>query len=428
MLLRVIAVMLAALLASSALAGCRSAPDAPAADNDVQPVRVTIWNLLTNDPRQEAIHESILKFNRSQREIVLVPYYFENEAYKDKLRVAMLSNNMPDIFYFWSGESFKRMVDSQVVADLTDMFDRHPEFRDSIVPEALQHASYANRVYGIPHSIQHVLIWYSKPIFERYGLEPPETWEQLETIVDVLVQHGVAPVVAAGKERWQLLHWYAYLAHRLGGAAPFKRTVNGLGDFRHPSFVEAAEHFRDFAARGAFMPGYLGMDQPQAEDAFLEGGAAMFLQGDWAAARMLEDERQRGKLGYFRFPTVNGRGDPSVYQGGYSVGWAVSKTADLEAAFKVLMFLMSPEERALYVEISGTPTTSRTAKVSPANMSSEVLEYIQFIEGDATDYFGFYDQDIDYRRAQMLLDASVSLAEKPELPRDEIELMLGNIQ
>jgi len=421
---------LAALIAFATFAGCRSVPASePAAPPDVaEPVRITMWNLLTNDPREGAIRESIEKFNRTHRDVQIVPYFFENESYKNKLRVAMLSNNMPDVFYFWSGESFKRMVDSRVVADLTDMLDQYPSFRDSIVPEALESATYSNRVYGVPHSVQHVLVWYNKATFERYGLKPPDTWEELTAIVDELRRRGVAPVAAAGKERWQLLHWYAYLAHRLGGPAPFKRTVNGLGDFTDPSFVEAGERFRDFAARGAFMAGYLGMDQAQAEEAFVSGEAAMFLQGDWAAGRMFADERMGERLGYFRFPTVAGRGDPTEYQGGYSVGWAVSRTADLEAAFRVLTFMMSPEERARYVETSGTPTTVKGVRIAPERMSPNVYDYIRFIENDATGYFGFYDQDIDYRRAQLLLDASVSLAENRRLSRADIEAMLGAIE
>lgn len=424
--------ILAMILSIVALTGCtRGFEPGPETDEPpvaTQQVKIVMWNLLTNDRRQEAIHESILAFNRVHEHIQIVPYYFENEAYKNKLRVAMLSNHMPDVFYYWFGESFKRIVDSGVVADLTTMLDQHPDLRDSIYTEALQKTSYSNRVFGIPHSIQHVLIWYSKPIFEQYGLEPPQTWDELANIVDTLRAKGIAPVAAGGKERWQLLHWYSYLAERLGGEMPFKRAIDGTGDFTDASFIKAAELFNDFASRGAFMPGYLGMDQPQAEEAFLVGEAAMFLQGDWAASRILEDERARDKLGYFRFPEVRGKGVSTVYQGGYSVGWAVSNTADLDAAFEVLNFMMSREERTKYVEISGTPSTVKGVDVLADRLSPAVREYISFIQKDATGYFGFYDQEIDYRRQQQLLDASVALSQSRRLSRQEIKTILANIK
>jgi raffinose/stachyose/melibiose transport system substrate-binding protein len=423
---------IAAMLCLLAMTGCLPGLDGTsplnAGPSAPPPVKITIWNLLTNDRRQEVIHESILKFNRTHRDVQVVPYYFENEAYKNKLRVAMLSNNMPDVFYFWSGESFKRMVDSQVVADLTGMLETHPDFRQSLIPEALQSAAYDGRVYGIPHSIQHVLIWYSKPVFAEYGLRPPETWAELTEIVKALNAKGVPPIAVAGKERWPLLHWYSYLAHRLGGSGPFMRAIRGEGDFKDPSFVEAAELFHAFVKSKAFLPGYLGMDQPQAEQAFLSGETAMFMQGDWAAARMLEDSRQKGRIGYFRFPTVNGKGNPAEYQGGYAVGWAISKTADLKAAFEVLSFLMQPEERRIYVEASGTPSTLKNLDISPDRVDPSVYDYLQFIGKDPEGYFGFYDQDSDYRRAQLLLDAVATFAGEAEIGRREIEDVLGNIK
>lgn len=387
-----------------------------------------MWNLLTNDRRQEAIHDSIMRFNRSQSDIEIVPYYFENEAYKNKLRVAMLSNRMPDMFYYWSGESFNRMVDSGVVADLSELLNRHPDLRDRMIPEALNSASYENGIYGIPHSIQHVLIWYSQSIFEQYGLTPPDTWEELNTIVERLDAQGIAPIAAGGKDRWPLLHWFSYLSHRLGGPEPFRRAISGEGDFTDASFIDAAELFHQFAMNHAFMPGYLGMDQPQAEEAFLSGAAAMFLQGDWAAARMLEDPRQEGKLGYFRFPTVKGQGMSTDYQGGYSVGWAISSTADLDAAFQALEYLMQPEERERYVQISGTPTTVKGINTTLDSLTPAVGEYIRFIHEDAGSHFGFYDQDIEYRRAQSLLDAVVTLAGETKFDRDEIERKLAEIK
>jgi raffinose/stachyose/melibiose transport system substrate-binding protein len=93
------------------------------------------------------------------------------------MRVAMVSGNMPDIFYYWFGESFTRMIDSQIVTDLTDMLTKSPEFKNQFYPEALQYASHNNRIYGIPHSVQH--------------LHPPETWEELMNLVQTLKENQI---------------------------------------------------------------------------------------------------------------------------------------------------------------------------------------------------------------------------------------------
>ena len=61
--------------------------------------------------------------------------------------------------------------------------------------------------------------------------------------------------------------------------------------------MEAAQRFRNLVDRKAFIPGFLGFDLPAAEDAFLSGQAAMYLQGDWVADKLLNSD----DIGYFHF-------------------------------------------------------------------------------------------------------------------------------
>lgn len=407
--------------------GCFHTPQVPETA-DSAPVKVTLWGLQTNDQRQIAFENTIRAYNQQQSNIQIVPYYYENEAYKNKMRVAMVSGNMPDIFYYWFGESFNDMIDSNIVVDLTDMLEQKPKFRDQFYPEALQYASYKDRVYGIPHTAQHVLIWYNKSIFEENHISPPETWEQLIDVVETLKKNGISPIAVAGKDRWPLLHWFSYLAHRIGGPSPFKAAVQGSGDFTQPSFIQAGVLLRQLVQHDAFIPGFLGLDMPSADALFLSGKSAMYMQGDWAAGTLLNDERQKGNIGYFRFPTVNGKGKLSEYQGGYSSGWAISKTANQKIAFDIISFIMSEDERKKYVEASGVPTSIQNMDISNLALSPSSAEYLRFINDDATDYFGFYDQEIDARRAQLLMDAVVTIISEEEISEEGIRSILSEVK
>lgn len=405
----------------------RSLP-VPDSNADPNPVKVTLWGLQTNDQRQIAFEESIQVFNQKHADIQIIPYYYENEAYKNKMRVAMISGNMPDIFYYWFGESFTSMIDSQIVTDLTDMLAKNPEFRNQFYPEALEYASHNDRIYGIPHSVQHVQIWYNKTIFLDYNLQPPETWEELINVIKVLKENQISPISVGGKDRWPLLHWFSYLAHRIGGPSPFNLAVEGTGDFRHPSFVQAAVLFRQLIQNDAFIPGFLGLDMPTAEERFLAGESAMYMQGDWIAGKLIHDERQVGNIGYFRFPTVSGRGVRTEYHGGYSSGWAISKTSNKNEAFNIITFIMSENERKKYVEASGTPTSIQHMDISNLNLSPATVDYLRFIDKDATGYFGFYDQEIDHQRAQLLMDAIVKFTSEEELSEEEIKEILSEVR
>jgi raffinose/stachyose/melibiose transport system substrate-binding protein len=424
--LLVLAVLLVSLLLAIMSKGClSSASQTPQAELPAPtvPVKITFWNQETNDRRQEVVKESIQSFNQTHPHIQIVPYFYEGETYKAKLRVAAISGKMPDLFYYWTGESFKYMVDSQIVADLTDLMQEKPAYKKQFYPETLQNSSYYERLYGLPHTTSHVMFWYNKRLFAQFGITPPETWDELILAAENLLSKGISPFSVSGKERWPLLNWYAYLSNRLGGTTSYEHTIKGTGDFTDPSFIEAALLFRELVKKKMFEPGFLGVDRQTAENMLLNGEAAMYLQGDWAAEEMLSNP----DIGYFRFPTVLGKGDRTVYYGGSS-GWAISKNSNQQAAFEVLSYMVSTEERKKFVEASGQLSTLKELPLSPSHMKPSIYDYVQFIEKDPSNYFGYYDQEIDPRRSELLLDAVVTMAGAQTMSRKEIEDLLKQIR
>jgi len=420
----VMILLLGVLLAYLLLYNGPSSGSSSAQPASSSPVTVTVWAQDSGDQRQASLSASIERFNRSQSAIHIVPYFYKEEQYKAKLKVAMVSGKMPDLFYYWFGRSFKYMVDSGRVADLTDRIDRHPDFRNRFYPDALQKATYDDRIYGVPHSTYHVIVWYNRRIFEENGLKPPATWEEMMEIVRKLNASGITPIAVAGKERWPLLNWFAYLSNRIGGNEPFERVLNGQGDFTDPSFVEAGMKLRELVDNNAFIPGFSGMNVSAVEEAFLAGKAAMYLQGDWSSDKLLRNE----EIGYFRFPDLGGKGKTTNYYGGYGAGWAIASNGHEDAAFQVLDFLLSPQEWAGFVAASGSPPTMRDLPIAESGIRPAVLKYVQFIQSDPTGYFGYYDQELEPRRAQMLLDGVLKMAYAPRMSREEIIELLGRIR
>jgi raffinose/stachyose/melibiose transport system substrate-binding protein len=399
--------------------------DNRSAEPSAAPVTVTLWAQKSNDGRQTGLVRSVEEFNHSQTGIRIVPYFYREDLYKSKLRVALASGKMPDLFYVWFGRSFEHnMVESGRVADLTDWIDGHPDFRDRFEPGALERGMYDGRIYGVPHSVYHMIIWYNKKMFLEHGLAPPVTWEDLIEAVRTLKANGVVPIAVAGKERWPLINWFAYLSNRIGGSEPFERVVRGEGDFTDPSFVEAALKMRELVEHDAFIPGFTGMTWMNVEDAFLDGAAAMYLQGDWSAEKYLSHE----DIGFFRFPDLGGEGELTHYYGGYGAGWAIARNGNVDAALQVLDFLLSPTEWARFVAANTAPSPAVNRLVLLSDTPGPVLEYLRYVQTDATGYFGYYDQELDPRRAQLLMDAILKLVHEPEMTREDIVELLGSIR
>src|SRR5690606_14951106 len=139
---------------------------------------------------------------------------------------------------------------------------------------------------------------------------------------------------------------------------------------------------------------------------FINGEAALYLQGDWSAEKLLTNQN----IGYVPFPTVYDRVENNDHYGGYSVGWAIARNSNQGAAFQVLMHMMSEAEQTAYVERTGSPSSLQDLTLNPANMDEHVYQYVTNKGARANSYFKFYDQELDSARSQSLLDAIMKIA------------------
>src|SRR5699024_11735473 len=66
--------------------------------------------------------------------------------------------------------------------------------------------------YGIPLELNISSVFYNGEIFDEYGLDEPETLEELKDVVSTLNDNGVNPIALGNKDAWTGSMWYMYLA------------------------------------------------------------------------------------------------------------------------------------------------------------------------------------------------------------------------
>lgn len=365
--------------------------------------QLTMWSMETRN--KDIIEASIAEFNAQNPDIVLKAEFFEDEALKTKMKVAIAGNQVPDIITYWSGETFDTLVQQNMLGDISEFLNADPAFRDDVLNGGLETFTYDDRMYGIPVLFSGVSLWYNKQIFEEQGLTPPATYDELITVVDALNAKNIIPITVAGKERWPLLHWYSYLAQRIGGTEPFEKAKNGETDFTEESFVQAAELLRNLAIdHKGFVNGFLGLDYASAESLFTTGRAAMYLQGEWAMDSFLEDEISE-QLDFVPFPAVDGgKGDINVYHGGFGAGMAISAKTNQEAAYKAIRFLTDASQRKAINE-GANISPMKTAGLEEANMHPLAYKYDSYIGENLAGFFSYYDQSLDAKRADQFLNS-----------------------
>ena len=388
--------------ASNASSGTSNAGSGGSASG--APVELTLWS--SEMRSRDIIEKSIEEFNSSHEDIKIKAEFFEDEALKLKMKVAISGNEIPDLITYWSGETFDQLVANNMLADLTDMLNETPELKDNVLPGGLETFEYDGKYYGIPVLFSGVSLWYNKKIFAENGLTPPSTFDELLAVVDQLNEKKITPIAVAGKDRWPVLHWFSYLAQRIGGTEPFEKAKNNEADFTQESFVQAGELLKSLAVgHKGFVNGFLGLDYAAAESLFMNEQAAMYLQGEWAMEAFLEDPEFAANVGFVAFPAVEGGvGTTDIFHGGFGVGMAVSAATNKEAAFEALKFLVSPEQR---VEIYEGPNISPMIKtgINESNMHPLAYEYSSFVSSNLGGYFGYYDQSLDAARSDKLMNA-----------------------
>jgi multiple sugar transport system substrate-binding protein len=222
-------------------------------------------------------------------------------------------------------------------------------------------------LYGIPYGAETSILAYRKDIFEKYELNPPRTYEDLEAAITRLAKLNIPAMSSRGKGASNLT--FAWLLH-LG---PFGGTV--FDDawepvINSPQAIAATNFLRLVAQTGP--EDMENFDFGHSALAFLTGDAAIYLDNFkiGAAAREMVTPEFLQKVEYLSHPT--GR-KCSAETGGFAIG-IPANSQNKEAAFLLLQYLTSKEGDLRTAQAGGDPIrTSTFAKVQQERPESSAI-------------------------------------------------------
>ncbi len=248
---------------------------------------------------------------------------FINDAYQQKLGVAMGSEQRPDVFFNWGGGSIREYVRGDLLVDLTPTLDADAAFKGRFLPAVLEAGKIGAQYYGVPlRGMQPIILYYNKEVLGRVGAQPPTTWAETLTLVDRLKAESITPFALAGTQPWTLLMWIEYLADRIGGPAVFQRIADGdKTGWSDPAMIKALNEITALVDRGGFGTNWASVNYEAggAGTIFAQGKAAMHLMGSWEYTNQVDQQpefAQKNGLGWTTFPVYEGgAGDPKAIVG-----------------------------------------------------------------------------------------------------------------
>jgi raffinose/stachyose/melibiose transport system substrate-binding protein len=346
-----------------------------------KPVKISWWHIGTA-PTDKGFYQGVAdEFMKANPNVTIEITVLENEAFKSKLTTVMQSGTPPDIFTSWGGGVLGEYAKAGLLKDITKDV-KGTAFGNSMAPGVWGVYSYNGKVYGVPHDMGAVTVWYNKELLAKVGYKSfPTDWDDFLALVKKLKAAGITPIALGGGDKWPAMHAWSYIALRLGGAQLFQDTFSGKNKkgFEDPTFIKAGQMLADLAALKPYQDGFLGATYNNEAALVGNGVAAMEIMGQWAPnVQNDESTSKKGlgdKLGCAPFPAIKGgKGKLTDVIGGGN-GFAIGKNAPKEVV-DFMKFLDNKDNNAKYATIAGIIPTVKGADIGIKDSNAKLVKGI----------------------------------------------------
>ncbi len=330
----------------------------------------TVINFVTWKPNIPEVWDEIYEiFERENPDIKLIRQIgpHSSTAFHDML-TQKLKNQSTDLDVFlmdviWPPE----FAAAGWAMPLEGLFSK--EERDKFLEGTILANTYRGKVYGVPLFIDAGVLYYRKDLLERYGYQPPETWEDLVEIAEAIVEKE--------KKRGVEIYGYSGQFKQYEGLVcdmmEFILSNNGwiiepssdrvtIGE---PPAVEAVRFVRDRIIGKVAPRGVLTYQEPESLDLFIQGKAVFHRNWPyaWKVSGDPEKSRIAGNVGIAKLPHFRGGKSYSTL-GGWQVGIS-SYSPNREAAWRFVRFLTSERVQKLIALRAGKAPTRKSLYTDP---------------------------------------------------------------
>ncbi|NRD26296.1 ABC transporter substrate-binding protein [Frigoribacterium sp. VKM Ac-2836] len=248
------------------------------------------------------------------------------------------SRTLPDVLML-DNPDLAQIAETGALAPLSDFGLDADGYAEGVV----QSGTYDGKLYGLAPTVNTIALFYDKSVLADAGIEPPTTWDELESAAKALTsgdRYGMAVDANATYEAsWQFL--------------PFMWSNGGdEKDIATPESAEALQLWTDMVADGSMSKSVLNWTQADVNDQFIAGKTAMMVNGPWQLPAL---DAAGADYGVVTIP-VKDASDTAVTPLGGEV-WTVPQTGDAArqaVAAKVVACMNSDENQLAMAEQRNT--------------------------------------------------------------------------
>jgi raffinose/stachyose/melibiose transport system substrate-binding protein len=372
----------------------------------------SMW-YLSGEPNQTTMQKAVDAFNSANPDNKIEVTYFQNDAYKTKIKTAIGAGQAPTIIYGWGGGTLK----------------------EKFFPASFGAATVNGKIYALPNQyVAPIVLFYNKELFEKAGVQPPKTWDDIMSLVKTFNGMGVAPFSLGGQSRWTSMMWLEYLLDRIGGPGVFTAIFEGKPNaWLDPAVIETGTKIQELVTAEGFIKGFSSITaDSNADQALLfTGKAAMMLHGSWTYGAMKKGGQnfvQDGKLGFVQFPTVaGGKGDPKNGVGNPAQYMSISSKATEEEKESAKKFfkdgILTETVIDTYINSGSVPIVNGIEDKLNTSSDKDFLNFVYDLAKNAPNFQQSWDQALSPTAAEALLNNIDQLFLKSITPQQFAENM-----
>lgn len=341
--------------------------------------------------------------------------------YQSSLASMIAAGEPPDVFLENQGGDLWGVAQAGEVLDLTPYMDANDgEWRKQMYDYIPGLLSWDGKVYAVAASLNNLQVGINRGLLEEYGLEEPQTTDDLIAMAEALQGTGVAPMAFATADLWGAVDLFVLFVQQQGGGELLSKADAGEEQWSgNPVFIKAMQTIKDLTDAGVFMEGASAMNYHEdALPVWIQGNTVML----WPVGNfMIQDIPPDMDADTMWFPTLPG--GESVLTGGTALVWcASSKTEHPDLAVELLKELTTQETYEVMFRNGVAPAGPLEKEV---NSEYPLADKVNSQQGSAVDRF-IYTPQI-YQEVAVAVQALMAGDVTPEEAVDQIQAAADSV-
>ena len=199
-------------------------------------------------------------------------------------------------------------------------------------------ATLDEEVWGKPWYAGARALIYRKDVLKKAGVEVPTTWDELKAAAAAIKEKGggIYPIAFNGLTE----HYYLPTIWQAGGEIATQDGETWKAALDTPEAVEAIDYYTSFYKEDYTPKASIGWEEPDAQEAFINGDIAMLVAGGWTYNSIIQTKPElESKIGTALEPA--GPSDNTAFAGGSHLV-VFNESENVDAANAFVDFMLEP--------------------------------------------------------------------------------------